>query len=119
MPNKITLVEVIPALWDGLRVTEDDIVRPVKRSTFEFILTTSGTVVSAPVVKRMWNTFRNSDITTNYRPKPEMVDLVVEKAYTFMSSHGRALEFYSSDIGLNSRDVHTHSHIHTAKEGAQ
>lgn len=119
MPNKITLVEVIPALWDGLKVTEDDVVRPVKKTTFESILKTSGAVVSVPVVKRMWETFKSSEITTNYRPRPEMVDLVVERAYSFMSSHGHAMEFYHNDSNTTPRDVHTHSHIHTAKEGAQ
>lgn len=60
MPTKVTLDTILPAIWRGLELDPIEIQRPISHMRFDKIMTSTETIVSPPVLKRMWATLVSS-----------------------------------------------------------
>lgn len=108
MPSRITLDTVLPPLWCGLQIDAAERQRPLTRARFESILTSSETVVSPTVLKRMWDTLARSDYATYSPYSSESV--VLDIPAIRMRLYARGMQSL-----IESHTHHTHTHT---EEGA-
>lgn len=105
MAARITLDTVLPPLWCGMRIDAAETQRPLSRAKFESILTSSETVVSPTVLKRMWDTLARSDYATYspYSSETVMVDISAIR----MRLYARGMQSL-----VETHTYHTHTHTH-------
>lgn len=90
MPNKITLSDVLPSIWEALEIQTSETTRALNRKSFERIMKTTGTIVSPSVVRRMWETLRASDYASIVPLNSEVVMLDVQEIRRFLHIIGQA-----------------------------
>lgn len=113
MPAKKTLThDVLPALWAGLEIDPRESSRPLNRTVYARIMTTSDTIVSKPVLDRMWKTLEAS-IYAEQSPYAEGVLILDIPAIKLaLIAEGR------HDL-VRTHTPYIYTHIPDAKEGSQ
>lgn len=113
MPAKKTLTrDVLPALWAGLEIDPREADRTLNRAVYTRIMTTSDTIVSKPVLDRMWKTLGASLYA---RPSPYadnvlILDVTAIKGALIAEGHPALVRTHIP---------HIYTHIPDAKEGSQ
>ena len=118
MARKITLKDVVPALWEGLHLAEGEETRTFSRAVFERIMRGREIIGTKAVMERMWLTLQDSGLA---RLSPYTNSTVTIKVVEWRDYLTRNQLDKDVDLGIWANRAYTHAYNSKSatEEGAQ
>ena len=127
MPRATTLADVVPVLWDDLRMGESERIRTLTRAGFDRVMDKREMALTKRVRDRVWSALVSNGLAVASSCTYGAVDIDTSKMRAYLIDNGLADSV--SDLGTYSPDdAYTHTYdahtrcthtMHTHGEGAQ
>lgn len=107
MARKITLKDVVPALWEGLHLAEGEETRTLSRAVFERIMRGREIIGTKAVMERMWLTLQDSGLArlSPYTNSTVTIRVVEWRDYLIRNQLDKDV-----DLGIWANRAYTHAY---------
>ena len=120
MGKKITLRDVVPALWDGLHLADGEEERTLSRAVYERTMRGREIIGTKAVMERMWLTLQDSGLVRLSPYSNSTVTLKVVEWRDYLAKNQLDGDVDLGSYGLDRTHIHTHTYeAKTSEEGAQ